>query len=108
MSVGLAGANASITDFKKLQDIGALTRKENLTELGKQLGSLPLHPSTSKMLLFAILLICLDTALTIACALGYREPFVLPMAPHEKEKDEPLQQRWSSRHAVVATVIIWQ
>lgn len=69
-----------------LQDIGALTREEKLTELGKQLGSLPVHPTTSKMLLFAILLNCLDPALTIACAAGYREPFVLPMAPHEKRR----------------------
>lgn len=68
-----------------LQDIGALTGDEKLTELGKQLGSLPVHPATSKMLLFAILLNCLGPALTIACASGYREPFVLPMAPREKQ-----------------------
>eukprot|EP00249_Psilotum_nudum_P020389 c27681_g1_i1 orf=52-3915(+) len=69
-----------------LQDIGALTFEEKLTELGRQLGSLPVHPSTCKMLLFAILLNCLDPALTIACATGYRDPFVLPMAPHQKKR----------------------
>jgi HrpA-like RNA helicase len=35
-----------------LKDLGALTQDERLTELGEKLGSLPVHPSTSKMLLF--------------------------------------------------------
>lgn len=69
-----------------LQDIGALTSDERLTELGKQLGSLPVHPSTSKMLLLGILLNCLDPALTIACAAGYRDPFVLPTAPEQRRR----------------------
>ncbi|XP_058107059.1 DExH-box ATP-dependent RNA helicase DExH6 isoform X2 [Magnolia sinica] len=69
-----------------LQDIGALTHDEKLTELGKKLGSLPVHPSTSKMLFFAILMNCLDPALTLACASDYRDPFLLPMAPDEKKR----------------------
>ncbi|KAG6506123.1 hypothetical protein ZIOFF_031439 [Zingiber officinale] len=69
-----------------LQDIGALTDDERLTDLGKQLGSLPVHPTTSKMLLFAILMNCLDPALTLACAADYREPFLLPMAPDGRKK----------------------
>jgi HrpA-like RNA helicase len=35
-----------------LNDLGALTQDERLIELGEKLGSLPVHPSTSKMLLF--------------------------------------------------------
>ncbi|OVA02168.1 Single-stranded nucleic acid binding R3H [Macleaya cordata] len=69
-----------------LQEIGALTVDETLTELGQKLGCLPVHPSTSKMLFFAILMSCLDPALTLACASEYRDPFVLPMAPDEKKK----------------------
>ncbi|GAA0171337.1 RNA helicase [Lithospermum erythrorhizon] len=69
-----------------LQDIGALSPDERLTELGEKLGSLPVHPLTSKMLLVAILLDCLDPALTLACAFDYRDPFTLPMLPHEKKK----------------------
>jgi HrpA-like RNA helicase len=93
--VKLLDSNCSITSFlskaidppnelsitnaiRLLQDIGALTSDEKLTELGKQLGALPVHPSTSKMLLLGILLNCLDPALTIACAAGFRDPFVLP------------------------------
>lgn len=69
-----------------LQDIGALSHDEKLTELGEKLGSLPVHPLTSKMLFFAILMNCLDPALTLACAAGYRDPFTLPMFPNEKKK----------------------
>ncbi|XP_065851072.1 DExH-box ATP-dependent RNA helicase DExH6 isoform X2 [Euphorbia lathyris] len=67
-----------------LQDIGALSHDEQLTELGEKLGHLPVHPTTSKMLFFAILMNCLDPALTLACASDYRDPFTLPMLPDGK------------------------
>ncbi|CAM6097575.1 unnamed protein product [Calypogeia fissa] len=98
-----------------LQDIGALTIDERLTELGKQLGSLPVHPSTSKMLLLAILLNCLDPALTVACAAGYREPFVLPMAPDQKKRAHLAKQElaasyggYSDHLAVIAAFDRWE
>lgn len=69
-----------------LQDIGALSHEEKLTELGAKLGSLPVHPVTSKMLFFAILMNCLDPALTLACATDYKDPFTLPMLPQEKKR----------------------
>lgn len=69
-----------------LQDVGALTHDSMLTELGEKLGALPVHPSTGKMLFFAILMNCLDPALTLACAADYRDPFLLPMAPDERKR----------------------
>ncbi|XP_042513629.1 DExH-box ATP-dependent RNA helicase DExH6-like [Macadamia integrifolia] len=69
-----------------LQDIGALSQDEGLTELGEKLGSLPVHPSISRMLFFSIMMNCLDPALTLACASDLKEPFVLPMAPDEKNR----------------------
>ncbi|KAK9076312.1 hypothetical protein SSX86_004646 [Deinandra increscens subsp. villosa] len=69
-----------------LQDIGALSPDEELTDLGEKLGSIPVHPLTSKMLLFAISMNCLDPALTLACANDYRDPFTLPMLPNDKKK----------------------
>ncbi|KAK6919772.1 Helicase-associated domain [Dillenia turbinata] len=68
-----------------LQDIGALSPDETFIEADLRLGSLPVHPLTSRMLLFAILLKCLDPALTLACASDYRDPFTLPMSPSEKK-----------------------
>ncbi|XP_020599675.1 DExH-box ATP-dependent RNA helicase DExH6-like isoform X2 [Phalaenopsis equestris] len=98
-----------------LQDIGALTEDEQLTELGEKLGALPVHPSTSKMLLFAILMNCLDPALTLACATDYREPFLLPMDPDEKKKAgaakvelASLYGGYSDQLAVVAAFECWK
>ena len=81
-----------------LQDIGALTSDELLTDIGKQLGSLPVHPSTSRMILLAILLNCLDPALTVACAAGFREPFVLPLHPYEKKQAKEARQELSAMY----------
>ena len=69
-----------------LRDIGALSDDEKLTDLGEKLGSLPVHPLISKMLFFAILMNCLDPALTFACASDYKDPFTLPMLPQDKKK----------------------
>ncbi|XP_039058827.1 DExH-box ATP-dependent RNA helicase DExH6-like isoform X2 [Hibiscus syriacus] len=69
-----------------LQDIGAFTQDEELTELGEKLGYLPVHPLTCKMLFFAILMNCLGPALTLACASDFKDPFVLPMRPNERQK----------------------
>ncbi|KAF8086532.1 hypothetical protein N665_0622s0025 [Sinapis alba] len=69
-----------------LQDIGALTPEEELTELGEKFGHLPVHPLISKMLFFAVLVNCLDPALTLACAADYKEPFTMPMSPSERQK----------------------
>lgn len=69
-----------------LQDIGALSTDGKITLLGEKLGRLPVHPLMSKMLLFAILMNCLDPALTLACASEYRDPFTLPLLPDGKKK----------------------
>jgi ATP-dependent RNA helicase DHX36 len=98
-----------------LQELGALTDTESLTELGSKLGSLPVHPSTSKMLLFAILMNCLDPALTLACAADYRDPFVLPMLPEGKKRAgfaraelAGLYGGFSDQLAVVAAFDCWR
>lgn len=98
-----------------LQDIGALSLDEKLTELGKKLGSLPVHPVTSKMLIFAILMNCLDPALTLACALDYKDPFTLPMLPSERKKAAAAKAELASLYgghsdqlAVVAAFDCWK
>ncbi|KAF8043525.1 hypothetical protein BT93_A1751 [Corymbia citriodora subsp. variegata] len=98
-----------------LKDIGALSLDEKLTDLGEKLGSLPVHPLTSKMLLFAILMNCLDPALTLACASDYRDPFTLPMLPNEKKKSAVAKAELASLYygqsdqlAVVAAFECWK
>ncbi|AQL00170.1 DExH-box ATP-dependent RNA helicase DExH6 [Zea mays] len=132
LQVKLLDSNCRIADFLKktldppipetvrnaiavLQDLGALTQDEQLTELGEKLGSLPVHPSTTKMLLFAILMNCLDPALTLACAADYRDPFVLPVAPDERKRAAAakvelasLYGGFSDQLAVVAAFDFWR
>ncbi|XVF14443.1 hypothetical protein REPUB_Repub09cG0060600 [Reevesia pubescens] len=98
-----------------LQDIGAFSHDEELTELGEKLGYLPVHPLTSKMLFFAILMNCLDPALTLACASDFRDPFVLPMRPNEKEKAAAARHELASLYggqsdqlAVIAAFECWK
>ncbi|VVA90212.1 unnamed protein product [Arabis nemorensis] len=69
-----------------LKEIGALTPQEELTELGQKFGQLPVHPRISKMLYFAILVNCLDSALILACAAETKDPFIMPLVPGERKK----------------------
>lgn len=98
-----------------LQDIGAFSLDEQLTEFGEKLGSLPVHPLTSKMLFFATLLNCLDPALTLACAANYRDPFTLPMLPNEKKRAAAAKAElaslyggYSDQLAIIAAFDCWR
>ncbi|KAK6152264.1 hypothetical protein DH2020_014899 [Rehmannia glutinosa] len=70
-----------------LKTIGALDDREELTPLGRHLSTLPLDPNIGKMLLMGSVFQCLDPALTIAAALAYRLPFVLPINKKEEADD---------------------
>ncbi|KAI4308138.1 hypothetical protein L6164_031242 [Bauhinia variegata] len=97
-----------------LQDIGALSLDESLTLLGEKLGCLPVHPLTCRMLFLAILVNCLDPALTLACAADYRDPFILPMFPDEKKRAAAARSELASLYggrgdqlAVIAAFECW-
>ncbi|KAK9668631.1 hypothetical protein RND81_13G073300 [Saponaria officinalis] len=67
-----------------LKTIGALDDREELTPLGRHLCTLPLEPNIGKMLLMGSIFQCLNPALTIAAALAYRNPFILPIDRKEE------------------------
>lgn len=69
-----------------LQAIGALDESENLTELGVHLGDIPIDVRFGKMLIYGVLLKCLDPVLTIVSALSVSDPFMLPSQPQERGK----------------------
>lgn len=52
----------------------ALDSFEDLTELGHHLADLPVEPRLGKMVLYAVVLKCLDPILTIVCSLAYKDP----------------------------------
>ena len=55
-----------------LKTVDALDSWEDLTELGSHLLDLPIEPRLGKMLLYAVVLKCLDPILTIVCSLAYK------------------------------------
>lgn len=61
-----------------------MDQNEDLTYLGHHLADLPMEPHLGKMVLCAVVLKCLDPVLTIACTLGYRDPFILPTQGSQK------------------------
>nr|XP_002123879.3 3'-5' RNA helicase YTHDC2-like [Ciona intestinalis] len=59
-----------------LKQIDALDETSNITELGQHLVDLPIDPRLGKMILYAVVLKCLDPILTIACALTFNDSFI--------------------------------
>ena len=52
--------------------------QEALTPMGKALAELPIEPLIGRLVLLGAVLGALDPILTIAAAMGYRDPFVNP------------------------------
>ncbi|XP_052792916.1 3'-5' RNA helicase YTHDC2-like isoform X2 [Mya arenaria] len=69
-----------------LKQMDALDPNEELTELGRHLADLPVEPHLGKMVLYSIVLKCLDPILTIVCALSYKDPFLLPAWASQKRE----------------------
>ena len=61
----------------------ALVGDEELTPLGHHLANLPVNPRIGKIILFGAMFSCLDPILTIASALGFKEPFVIPLVSNQ-------------------------
>ncbi|KAM7393407.1 hypothetical protein PAMA_008186 [Pampus argenteus] len=78
-------AHAIRNAVQMLKTIDAMDQYEDLTDLGYHLADLPVEPHLGKMVLCAVVLKCLDPILTIACTLGYRDPFILPAQGSQKK-----------------------
>lgn len=67
-----------------LIEVGALTPRQNLTELGSQLAKLPLDAVLGKLCLLSAIFSCLDVGLTIAAILSSKSPFVTPFGARQQ------------------------
>ncbi|VDO60293.1 unnamed protein product [Schistosoma margrebowiei] len=70
--------------IETLKEMDVLDTFEELTELGYHICDMPISPRYAKMVLFSVVLKCLDPILTIACILSYTEPFTLPRNAAER------------------------
>uniref|UniRef100_A0A1B6M6V0 RNA helicase n=1 Tax=Graphocephala atropunctata TaxID=36148 RepID=A0A1B6M6V0_9HEMI len=67
-----------------LKTMDALDAWEDLTDLGRHLLEISIEPKFGKMLLYAIILKCLDPILTIVCCLSHGDLFKIPSKPVSK------------------------
>ncbi|RMC01106.1 hypothetical protein DUI87_22372 [Hirundo rustica rustica] len=82
--------------LQMLKTVDAMDPWEDLTKLGYHLTELPVEPHLGKMVLCAVVLKCLDPVLTIACALAYRDPFVLPTLASQKRAAMLCRKRFTA------------
>ncbi len=69
--------------YQLLQELGAVTERREITELGKQMARLPLDPRVSRMLLAGKKEGCLREILIIASVLSIQDPRERPMDKRE-------------------------
>lgn len=65
--------------YRLLEELGAVTPKRQLTDLGRQLAKLPIDPRIARMILAADQLGCLTEVLVIASALSIQDPRERPL-----------------------------
>ncbi|XP_036365710.1 3'-5' RNA helicase YTHDC2-like isoform X2 [Octopus sinensis] len=109
----IAPSNTSIADFlsnaiqapsfliirnalQLLKQIDALDPWEDLTELGHHLADFPIAPSLGKMVLYSVVLKCLDPVLTIVCSLANKDPFLIPGQPSQRRAANLVRKKLSA------------
>jgi ATP-dependent helicase HrpA len=81
--------------YRLLEELGAVDRKRQITEIGRQIATLPIDPRIARILLAGATHNCLSEILIIASALSIQDPRERPMdqqqaadEAHSKFKDE--------------------
>ena len=74
---------AAVNNLKALE---AFTQDEEMTDLGRVLSKLPVHPTLGKMILLGIIFRCLDPMLTLGAAAEERSLFVTPLERREEAR----------------------
>ncbi|KAL6704151.1 hypothetical protein ACN47E_008711 [Coniothyrium glycines] len=67
-----------------LIEVDALTPREDLTPLGRQIARLPLDAHLGKLVLLASSFACVDVAITIAAILSSKSPFMTPFGQKQR------------------------
>ncbi|XP_055694746.1 3'-5' RNA helicase YTHDC2-like [Lutzomyia longipalpis] len=80
-----------------LKTMGALDEMENITDLGIHLADLPIDAHLGKMVIYSILLKCVDPVLTVVSALSVRDPFVLPTAARDRSRVFAIKEKFAEK-----------
>lgn len=92
--------------FKLLEELQAVTVKNQLTPIGQQLSKLPLDPRLSRMLLAAQEQSCVRELLVIASALSVQDPRERP-AEKQQAADQLHRRFWSEHSDFLTLVNVW-
>lgn len=89
--------------LKSLRGLGALTKEEELTPLGRVLASLPVHPALGKMIILGIIFRCLEPMIILGAAAGGRSLIMNPPGAQRQVKAvvRDLADGCNSDHLVV-------
>ena len=90
-----------------LRTLGALDESESLTPLGFHLAQLPTDPRTGKLILLAAIFGCLEPIVSIASALSFKDPFVIPLHKEDlvRRCKKSLAQGSCSDHLLIAKIM---
>ena len=93
--------------FNLLQEIGAVERDGQITEVGRQLARLPVDPRIGRMITEAAALGSLDEVLIIASALAVQDPRERPVERQQAADQAHVQ--WRDEHSDFASFInLWR
>ena len=75
--------------LEKLVELGAMEVETNeLTPLGQCLSCLSVSPEVGKMIIWSYILGCSKDASSMAVAMSYKSPFIIPPSHMRREADE--------------------
>ncbi|QDZ20021.1 DExH-box ATP-dependent RNA helicase [Chloropicon primus] len=96
----------------KLKQVQAMDSKEDLTPLGLLLSEMPVDACVGKLLIYGVMMRCVDPVMTIAAAVSSKSPFICPQ--EEREEANIAHSKFSSKsyksdHLMFVTVFnAWQ
>ncbi|KAK0965438.1 hypothetical protein LTR91_018010 [Friedmanniomyces endolithicus] len=79
-----------------LEDIEAFTEDEKLTDLGRLLSKLPVHPRLGKMIVLGVIFRCLEPMLILGAAAEGRSLFVLPIGRDGRSSAEETRRSYAN------------
>lgn len=79
--------------------------KSTITPLGYHLASLPLNPRIGKLILYGLLMDCIDPILTIASIVSAKSPFLSPFDSQERERADMAKQKFLDSDSDLLTML---
>jgi ATP-dependent helicase HrpA len=92
--------------FCHLEELSAVDKQKNLTNIGKQLAILPIDPRIGRMILAAKELHCLNEILIIASALSIQDPRERPLE-YQQAADNVHRQFQSEQSDFLSYLKLW-